>query len=94
MLTTLQWASIFIGTASKVPQVYNNWVNSSTGQLSAMTVFLQTAGSFARVFTTIQEVSDLAILTSFLLATSLNMVVTVQMFYYWSANEKVYSIFK
>ncbi|KAJ3159979.1 hypothetical protein HDU86_001244 [Geranomyces michiganensis] len=84
-LRTLQWATVLIGVASKLPQIANNYSAKSTGQLSAITVFLQSAGSAARVFTTLQEIDDPVLLTSALVATGLNMLIAAQMVVYWSA---------
>jgi mannose-P-dolichol utilization defect 1 len=41
--------------ASRVPQIAQNFAAKSTGQLSFVTYFLNTAGSAARIFTTLQE---------------------------------------
>jgi hypothetical protein len=82
-LVTLQWASILIGASSKLPQIVSNFMASSTGQLSAITVFLQAIGSAARIFTTLREVSDPAILTSFIVATALNGILFLQVLIYW-----------
>jgi mannose-P-dolichol utilization defect 1 len=46
--------------------------------LSGVTVFLQFAGSASRVFTTIQEVNDVLILTSFMIGFSLNCILLLQ----------------
>ncbi|KAJ3110268.1 hypothetical protein HK100_003100 [Physocladia obscura] len=78
LLTSLQWVSIIVATASKVPQIYENWANGRTGQLSLVTVGLQFAGSAARIFTTLREVKDQAILASFLISTALNGVLFLQ----------------
>jgi mannose-P-dolichol utilization defect protein 1 len=48
LLVQLQTATIPVGLASKVPQIWSNWKAKSTGQLSAATVFLFFAGSLAR----------------------------------------------
>ena len=42
----------------KLIQAVTNYKNGHTGQLSAITVFLLTAGSLARIFTSIQETGD------------------------------------
>ncbi|TPX60592.1 hypothetical protein PhCBS80983_g01759 [Powellomyces hirtus] len=84
LLRNLQWATVLIGVASKLPQIWNNYSAKSTGQLSAITVFLQSAGSAARVFTTLQEVDDPVLLTSALVATGLNALIAFQMVTYWS----------
>ncbi|KAI8588169.1 hypothetical protein BDZ88DRAFT_397678 [Geranomyces variabilis] len=91
LLRTLQWATVLIGVASKLPQIANNYSAKSTGQLSAITVFLQSAGSAARVFTTLQEVDDPVLLTSALVATGLNMLIAAQMVVYWTNSPSVCS---
>ena len=45
LLNSLQVATIFIGIASKLPQVYGNFAAKSTGTLSITTTFLQFAGT-------------------------------------------------
>ncbi|KAJ3412995.1 hypothetical protein HDV05_008646 [Chytridiales sp. JEL 0842] len=84
LLSTLQWSTIFIGAASKVPQIVSNFAAGSTGQLSAITLFLQAIGSAARIFTTMREVSDKSILTSFIVATTLNGILFLQVLIYWN----------
>lgn len=54
LLSQLQVASIFIGIASRIPQIWSNFSNGNTGQLSIISTFLQFAGSLARVFTSYQ----------------------------------------
>ena len=49
MIAWLQVAAIPIGLVSKIPQIYANYVNGSTGQLSALAVFGYTAESLARM---------------------------------------------
>ena len=78
LLNQLQVSTVFIGMASRVPQIYQNFRAGSTGQLSIITYFLQFAGSLARVFTTFQEVSDVKILASFVSSTVLNGIIVVQ----------------
>ena len=61
---------------------------SSTGSLSLATTFLQFAGAGARVFTTLQEVDDQAVLANFLIGLALNGVLFAQMLWYWGAKTK------
>ncbi|EME89155.1 uncharacterized protein MYCFIDRAFT_27250 [Pseudocercospora fijiensis CIRAD86] len=49
-------------------------------------VFNYLAGSLARVFTTLQEVDDKLILYGFLAGFSLNLVLALQMVYYWNSS--------
>ena len=48
-------------------------------------VFNYLLGSLARVFTTLQEVDDKLILYSFVAGFALNLVLALQMLYYWNA---------
>ena len=84
MMTLLSTLSIPIFTASKLPQIYTNFKNKSTGELSVITCVLQLGGTAARVFTTLKEVDDKVILTGFLLGLVLNAIITLQIFWYWN----------
>ncbi|KAJ3105114.1 hypothetical protein HK100_003957 [Physocladia obscura] len=88
VLLSFQWISILIGIVSKLPQIYSNWSNQSCGQLSAVTVGLQTVGSLARCFTTATEVKDLVIFVTYLVATALNGAVLYQIIIYWGKKRK------
>ena len=87
-LKVLQGLSIPLSLASKLPQIYTIYINSSTGQLSAFTIFNYLAGSLARVFTTVTEVNDRMIFWGFILAALLNAVLAGQMVFYWKAPKR------
>jgi hypothetical protein len=59
LLKQLQVGGIFLVIGSRVPQIYSNICEKSTGQLSFISCFLQFAGSLARVFTTYQYLFNL-----------------------------------
>lgn len=82
-MTTAIIASMF----SRVGQIYANYTTASTGVLSVVTVGLQVAGNIARIFTTLQEVDDFAVLSSYLIALALNLTIMLQIFYYWKVSE-------
>ncbi|RIA84414.1 monosaccharide-P-dolichol utilization protein [Glomus cerebriforme] len=86
-LSFLQAITIPIGLSSKVPQIITNLKNGSTGQLSSFAVFGFTAGSLARIFTTLSEVDDDLILTGYVLASVLNVILTIQMIRYWNVEK-------
>ncbi|KAI8609465.1 hypothetical protein BC830DRAFT_1070880 [Chytriomyces sp. MP71] len=92
ILLSFQWIAILIGIVSKLPQIYSNWENKSCGQLSAVTVGLQTVGSLARCFTTATEVKDLVIFVTYLVATCLNGTVLYQVYLYWGKSRKSKSL--
>jgi len=83
ILSILQTSTIGITIASRLPQIISNYSNGSTGELSALTVFFQCAGSLARVFTTLQEVDDIVVMSGNLIASTLNTVLFIQVLYYW-----------
>ncbi|EMF16766.1 mannose-P-dolichol utilization defect 1 protein [Sphaerulina musiva SO2202] len=74
-----------LGVASKLPQIVTIFSQGGTGQLSAFAIFNYLAGSLARIFTTLQEVDDKLILYGFLAGFSLNLVLALQMIYYWNS---------
>ena len=78
-LVYLQASTIPITVLSKIPQIMVNFVNKSTGQLSAFATFNYFFGSAARVYTTQQEVKDPLIFSGFLLAAVFNFILVVQM---------------
>ena len=81
-LPALHSLTLPIIMVSRLPQIVANFRAKSTGQLSAVTVVAYFAGAMARVFTTIQEVNDKSILTSFLVSTVLNFILVVQLWIY------------
>lgn len=83
-LSYLQAGAGVLSVASKVPQIAAIWQEGGTGQLSAYAVFNYLAGSLSRIFTTLQEVDDKLILYGFIAGFSLNLVLALQMIYYWN----------
>jgi len=85
-LWTLQGCNIPIVLAGKLTQAYTNYKNGHTGQLSAATCFMLFFGSTARIFTSIQETGDSMVIITYVAATVANLVVVVQMLYYWNVD--------
>jgi len=84
-LATLQSLTIPLFAASRLPQIYTNYVMKSTGQLAFLTTLLNAAGSLARVFTTIEEVDDRLMLIGVSISTLLNGIIFIQMLLYWNS---------
>uniref|UniRef100_A0A0A1WTE1 Mannose-P-dolichol utilization defect 1 protein homolog n=1 Tax=Zeugodacus cucurbitae TaxID=28588 RepID=A0A0A1WTE1_ZEUCU len=84
ILLVAQAFNIPILLLGKLSQAWTNYKNSSTGQLSAATVFLLFAGSLARIFTSAQETGDSMIIATFCASTFANGVIATQMLYYWN----------
>ena len=69
----------------KGSQIVTNFLQGSTGQLSFITNFLNLAGTAVRIFTTLVEVSDLALIFNYLLTTLFNLILVVQILWYWKS---------
>uniref|UniRef100_A0A1I7V4D1 Mannose-P-dolichol utilization defect 1 protein homolog n=1 Tax=Caenorhabditis tropicalis TaxID=1561998 RepID=A0A1I7V4D1_9PELO len=87
VLTMVQFLGIPIVVVSKLLQIYQNYKAQSTGQLSLISVFLQFAGTVARVFTSIQDTGDGLLILSYSTAAVLNGLIFAQFFMYWSNSE-------
>eukprot|EP00096_Caligus_rogercresseyi_P004083 TRINITY_DN1821_c0_g1_i1.p1 TRINITY_DN1821_c0_g1~~TRINITY_DN1821_c0_g1_i1.p1 ORF type:complete len:249 (+),score=71.23 TRINITY_DN1821_c0_g1_i1:69-815(+) len=81
-----QAANIPIAVSGKALQVIANYKNGHTGQLSALTVFLIAFGSGARILTSISETGDKAIIMSYVATTAVNLLLALQVIYYWKAS--------
>ena len=67
-------------------QAVSNYRKGSTGQLSAITVFLLLGGALARIFTSIQETGDMMLIVTYIVSTTANAVIAGQMLYYWKSS--------
>lgn len=85
-LATLQSLSIPLFASSRLPQIYSNWKEQSTGQLAFITSALNALGSLARVYTTVQEVGDPIMYVGVTVSTVLNGVILAQMLWYWNSS--------
>ncbi|KAL5112561.1 hypothetical protein TcWFU_007646 [Taenia crassiceps] len=85
-LTLMQAANTPVILFSRGLQIYANFRNGSTGQLSALSVWLMTAGSLARIFTSIQETGDMLVILNFVVSSFVNIVLSVQIIYYWNCH--------
>lgn len=68
--------------SARLPQIWKNFRNKSTGQLSFLTCFMNLGGSMARVFTTIQENAPFSMLMGIFLAVSTNGIIMTQILMY------------
>lgn len=82
-LSLLQITTLPLSLSSKLPQIFQNKRDQSTGQLSAVAVIAQVAGCAARLFTTATEVGDPLVASGFVMALLLNIILGAQMWMYW-----------
>lgn len=88
VLWACQTMNIPIILISKLIQAYTNYSNGGTGQLSAATCFMLFFGSLARIFTSIQETGDSAMIIMYVCSTLANGIIVTQLLYYWNADTK------
>ena len=69
-------------------QAWANYKNSSTGQLSAITVFLIFAGSLSRIFTSVQETGDELVIAMYICSSFFNGILAGQIVYYSKVKPK------
>ena len=82
-----QAANIPMVVIGKLIQVFTNFGNGHTGQLSAVTVFMLAAGSLARIFTSIQETGDRIVILTYVCSSAVNCILALQVLYYWNATK-------
>lgn len=87
-LWSLQALNIPILILGKLSQAYTNYKNQSTGQLSAITIFMLFAGSLARIFTSIQETGDFMMILTYVISSTVNGIIVAQLLYYWNKSDQ------
>lgn len=87
-LWTFQVMNLPLIISSKLVQIWLNFKNGHTGNLSAITVIMIFIGSTTRIFTSIQETGDQVIILNFIIASSINLILVLQIFYYWNVTNK------
>lgn len=85
LLALLQGGNMILVSVSKLVQAIANYRNSSTGQLSVITVYMLFLGSVARIFTSIQETGDSMVIATYALSSIFNGVIAAQFIYYWQS---------
>jgi len=83
-----QAANIPMIVLGKLIQAVKNYRDGHTGQLSAITVYLLTAGSLARIFTSIQDTGDQIMIMTFVASSAVNVIIALQVMYYWNATNE------
>nr|CUU00370.1 hypothetical transcript [Hymenolepis microstoma] len=89
VLAWLQFANTPITAISRGLQIFENYRNGSTGQLSALSIWLMTAGSLARIFTSVQETGDSLVILNFVVSSLVNIILSAQIIYYWNSKPVV-----
>ncbi|CAE7216044.1 Mpdu1 [Symbiodinium natans] len=89
ILVILGTSPTFMTAISRIPQIFLNWQNGHTGQLSAITFFLQFLGSVARFLTTLQIMGkDVLSLVSHATGAVFNLIVVLQIYFQSTSSSK------
>lgn len=94
MLPSQYWPSLMavcslMAMGSRLTQIAANFKNKHTGVLSVMSTGMQIGGNAVRIFTTMTEVDDIAVLSSYVISFVLNSIVLVQIILFWSNTNKL-----
>lgn len=76
--------SIPLLNLARIPQLYLNWKNKSTGELAPSTLIIQCVGNIIRIFTTFVQVKNPLFMASTLIAFVFNGGLCLQTFIYGS----------
>ena len=82
LVASLQTTTLFIFSASKVPQIVQAFRQKSTGKLDLFMVALQLLGSLTRVFTTLQSVDDFRYALGYIIGSTLSGIMCLQILMY------------
>lgn len=88
---------LWYGQAANIPmillgkfiQIFANFRNGHTGQLSAITCFLLALGAIARIFTSIQETGDQLIILTYIISSTVNSIIALQVLWYWNSSQEI-----
>jgi len=75
--------------SSRITQIIANFSQGHTGVLSIITLLMQVGGNAVRIFTTMTEVDDFAVLASYLVSFALNATIFLQIVIYWKATTQL-----
>ena len=78
---------VLLNISARVPQIYNNWSEGSTGVLAFATFLLSWLGSIARTATVFIESDDTAYRMQFLISLVLNTIIIGQFALYWNSDK-------
>lgn len=86
VVTCMQASNMPAIIIGRLIQAATNYQNGHTGQLSAISVFLLFAGSLARIFTSLQETGDTLMALTYVISSTCNGIIALQVLYYWNSS--------
>ncbi|KAJ8772855.1 hypothetical protein K2173_028032 [Erythroxylum novogranatense] len=73
---------------ARIPQIWENFTNKSTGELSFLTCFMNFGGSVVRVLTSMQEKAPTSVVMGYALGAITNGTILAQIISYWKPEAK------
>ncbi|KAF7647030.1 hypothetical protein LDENG_00178770 [Lucifuga dentata] len=89
VVTAMQASNMPAIIISRLIQAATNFRNGHTGQLSAVSIFLLFAGSLARIFTSLQETGDTLMALTYIISSTCNGIIALQVLYYWNSSAQL-----
>ena len=78
---------IFLNCSARLPQIWSNFSNKSTGVLSFVTFFLAWAGAIARTIGVLMASDNFLYRMQFVVSASLNTIIIFQFLLYWNSDK-------
>ncbi|XP_044039149.1 mannose-P-dolichol utilization defect 1b [Siniperca chuatsi] len=88
VVTSMQASNMPAIIIGRLIQAASNFRNGHTGQLSAVSVFLLFVGSLARIFTSLQETGDSLMALTYVISSTCNGIIALQVLYYWNSSSE------
>jgi singapore isolate B (sub-type 7) whole genome shotgun sequence assembly, scaffold_28 len=76
------------GLSGRLPQIWTNFKQGHTGQLSLLSWSFSLGGSAVRIFTTLMEVPDKLVLGMYVVYFLCNLTLVLQIVIYWKKTEE------
>ena len=81
--------STCFGLSARLPQIWTNFKQGHTGQLSLLSWSFSLVGSAIRIFTTLMEVPDKLILAMYITYFLCNLTLVLQILVYWKKTNAI-----
>merc|ERR1712003_565344 len=87
-MQALSAASFVTIMFARIPQIYSNFANGNTGQLSIFSYIITVFGGSVRIFTSYQDKAGVTMVVGYIIATSMNFIIALQILFLGSGVEK------
>jgi mannose-P-dolichol utilization defect protein 1 len=88
IMQALSAASFVTIMFARIPQIYANFKNGNTGQLSIFSYIITVFGGSVRIFTSYQDNAGVTMVVGYIISTSMNFIIALQILFLGSGVEK------